>query len=106
MTSFEELADISFQIIAAVGEARSDYIEAIQEAKASNFDQAHELMEKGAAEYLKGHNAHTSLIQNEAAGERTHMCLLLTHAEDQLMSAESFGILADEFIELYERMAG
>jgi PTS system cellobiose-specific IIA component len=30
--------------------------------------------------------------------------LLLMHAEDQLMSAEAFGILANRFIELYEKM--
>ena len=30
--------------------------------------------------------------------------MLLMHAEDQLMSAESFRILAEEFIELYKRM--
>lgn len=105
MTSFEELSELSFEIIAAVGTARSDYIEAIQEAKAGHFDEAHRLVDAGAEEYLKGHHAHLNLIQQEAAGERTDMCLLLTHAEDQLMSAEGFGILADEFIDLYERLS-
>ncbi|MBP5279825.1 MAG: PTS lactose/cellobiose transporter subunit IIA, partial [Erysipelotrichaceae bacterium] len=32
------------------------------------------------------------------------MDLLLTHAEDQLMSAEAFGILADKFITLYQKV--
>ena len=38
---------------------------------------------------------------------RTHFIngyMLLMHAEDQLMSAESFRILADEFIVLYKRI--
>jgi cellobiose PTS system EIIA component len=30
------------------------------------------------------------------------MNLLLTHAEDQLMSAEAFKIIANEFIDLYK----
>ena len=28
----------------------------------------------------------------------------MTHAEDQLMSAEAFGILANKFITLYEKL--
>lgn len=103
-SSFEELATTSFQIIASVGMARSSYIEAIQEAKAGLFDRARELVEEGGKSFLNGHDAHTALVQNEAAGNRTDMCLMLTHAEDQLMSAEAFGILSTEFIELYERL--
>lgn len=105
MASFEELSEVSLAIIAAVGDARSSYIEAIQEAKAGHFEEARALIDAGAEEYLKGHHAHASLIQSEAAGSQTQMSLLLTHSEDQLMSAEAFGILADEFIELYERIA-
>lgn len=105
MTEFEKLSELSFEIIAAVGTARSNYIEAIQEAKAGHFGEAHALVDAGAEEYLKGHHAHADLMQSEAAGSQTQMCLLLTHAEDQLMSAEAFGILADEFIDLYERLA-
>ena len=30
--------------------------------------------------------------------------LLLTHAQDQLMSAESFKILCDEFVDTYRRL--
>ena len=32
------------------------------------------------------------------------MDLLLTHAEDQLMSAEAFGILAEKFVDLYKKL--
>ena len=32
------------------------------------------------------------------------MTLLLTHAEDQLMSAEAFGILSREFVDLYKEI--
>ncbi|WP_085830971.1 PTS lactose/cellobiose transporter subunit IIA [Collinsella vaginalis] len=104
MTSFDELARVSFEIIASVGMARSSYIEAIQEAKAGNFDRARALVDEGGESFLGGHDAHTALVQAEAGGERTEMGLLLTHAEDQLMSAEAFGILSTEFIALYERI--
>ena len=92
---------ISFQIIAAVGTAKSMYIEAIQAAKQGNFAEADQLIEEGAKIYLDGHKAHASLIQREASGEKLEFSLLLMHAEDQLMNAETTKIMAVEIIELY-----
>lgn len=93
---------ISFQIISAVGTARSMYIEAIQLAKDGKISEAEAMMEEGQKVFVEGHHAHASLIQKEAAGEKTEFALLLMHAEDQLMSAEAFGILAQEFIDIYK----
>ncbi len=93
---------ISFQIISAVGTARSYYIEAIQVAKTGDFKHAGQLMEEGDEFFLEGHQAHFELIQQEAGGDSVVMNLLLTHAEDQLMSAEAFKIIANEFIDLYK----
>ena len=36
--------------------------------------------------------------------ERTEVCLLLMHAEDQLMAAETIKLLAVELIELYKKV--
>lgn len=93
-----------FQIISSVGMARSLFIEAIQEAKAGNFDVAEQKINEGNENFTTGHHAHAQLIQQEASGEVTQMTLLLTHAEDQLMSAEAFKILAQEFIDLYKEI--
>lgn len=99
----EELALMCVELITHVGTARSCYIEAIQEAKKGDFDQAQILMEQGSKEFVEGHRAHAGLISKEAAGESTEISLLLIHAEDQLMSAEGFKMIAEEFIELYQR---
>ncbi len=93
---------VVFQIISAVGSARSSYIEAIQEAKMGNFEQARQLMNEGSETYIEGHRAHAGLISKEAAGEKVEVSLLLAHAEDQLMSAEGFKIIAEELISVYE----
>ena len=92
---------ISFQIISAVGTARSMYVEAIQEAKKGNIQGAKQLNEDGVKVFVDGHHAHASLIQKEAAGEKSEFSLLLMHAEDQLMTTETLKIVAEEFIELY-----
>ncbi|MBR2066953.1 MAG: PTS lactose/cellobiose transporter subunit IIA, partial [Solobacterium sp.] len=39
-----------------------------------------------------------------ANGELPSIDLLLAHAEDQLMSAETFGILAERFVKLYKKL--
>ena len=92
---------ISFQIISAVGTARSLYVEAIQEAKKGNIEAAKQLIEDGVKVFVEGHHAHASLIQQEAAGEKSEFSLLLMHAEDQLMTTETLKIVAEEFIEIY-----
>ena len=104
MNSKEGIELISFQIISAVGTARSMYIEAIQLAKDGKISEAEAMMEEGQKVFVEGHHAHASLIQKEAAGEKTEFALLLMHAEDQLMSAEAFGILAQEFIDIYKKL--
>lgn len=94
---------VAFQIIASVGSARSCYIEAIQEAKKGNFAGAEELMAQGDQDFAAGHHAHAGLITKEANQETIDLKLLLMHAEDQLMSAEGFKYIAQEFIDVYHR---
>ncbi|RGY97456.1 PTS lactose/cellobiose transporter subunit IIA [Clostridium sp. AM58-1XD] len=101
----EELEMACFQIISSVGTARSSYIEAIHKAKEGDFEGAKACIEAGQKEFLTGHEAHFGLIQKESEGEAVGGYLLLIHAEDQLMSAESFKIIAQEMIENYKRIA-
>lgn len=49
---------------------------------------------------LEGHHAHSGLIQNEANGKKLEFSLIIMHAEDQLMSAETIKDLAIELIEM------
>ena len=87
----EGLELTAFQIISAVGTARSSYIEAIQKAKEM---------------FIEGHHAHAGLLQLEADnGQGSVVSLIIMHAEDQLMSAEGFKTVALEFIDLYKRIA-
>lgn len=93
-----------FQIISNVGLARSSYIEAIRKAKNGNFEEAEKCIKEGEEQFSAGHLAHTDLIQKEAGGEVIGGSLILIHAEDQLMSAENFKIIAQEMIDNYKRI--
>ena len=95
---------ISFQIIAASGTARSYYIEAIQYARNKEFNKSEICIIEADKEYINAHHIHTKLIQEEAINNHSEINILLIHALDQMMSAESFGILAKEFIELYKKI--
>jgi len=95
---------VSFQIIASVGEARSCYITAIDAAAEGDFEKAAENIKAGKEAFIGGHDAHAGLLTKMANGEMPAMDLLLTHAEDQLMSAEAFGILAERFVTLYKKL--
>lgn len=95
---------VSFEIISHVGGARSCYVEAIQLAKEGKFEEAKEKIKEGEQLHTIGHQAHSKLIQKEASGEHVVPNLLLMHAEDQLMSSETFKIVALEFIDIYKKI--
>lgn len=95
---------VCFQLITAAGGAKSNYIEAIQRAKQGLYEEAEELIRQGDELLKQGHQPHTDLIQQEAAGEDVKMSLILAHAEDQMMSTEMFKIMAEEMIELYKKV--
>lgn len=95
---------VCFQIISTVGSAKSMYLEAIREAKKGDFEKAVSLIDEGHKIYAEGHHFHAKLIQQEASGEKTDINLLLVHAEDQMMSAETIKIMAEEFIEVHKKL--
>jgi PTS system cellobiose-specific IIA component len=95
---------IAFNIIASVGTARSSYIAAIDAAAEGNFEEADKDIKEGQDAYVQGHDAHAKLLTQTAQGTPVQMDLLLTHAEDQLMSAEGFGILAERFIAVWKKI--
>lgn len=95
----EKMEQTLLKIISAVGTARSNYIEAINSAQKGEFDEAEKLCKEAKEIFIQGHEAHANLLSKEANGEKVDGGLLLIHTEDQLMSAEDFGILAVEFIE-------
>lgn len=99
-----EMELVCFQIISSVGMAKSAYIEAMNAAEKGDFDLAQTKIKEGEDVFVNGHTAHASLIQKEASGEGVVPTLLLMHAEDQLMSAETIKVMANEIIKLNQRL--
>lgn len=99
-----DMEGICFQIITCVGSAKSCYVESIGLAKEGKIDEARTKIEEGDQYFLEGHHVHAELIGQEASGNPVPASILLIHAEDQLMSAETAKIYAVEFIELYAKL--
>lgn len=100
----EGLELICFEMIATNGSARSYFLEALEAAKRRDFIEADKLMEEGDKMLVEGHHAHGRLLEKEAGEDKVKVDLLLVHAEDQMMSAETFKIMASQFIDLYKML--
>jgi cellobiose PTS system EIIA component len=99
-----DIEEISFQIILNGGNARSLAMEAIEQAKAGEFDLAEQKLQEANDEMSKAHRAQTDLIQGEARGEKVEIRLLLIHAQDHLMNAMTVIDLAKEIIALHKKI--
>lgn len=100
----ETITEAAFEIIANVGTARGLYIEAIQEAKAGQFDRAQELMAQGKEIFTQGHHGHADLLEWQGQGLTWKSNIFLLHAEDQLMAADAFETIASEFIQVHQEL--
>lgn len=87
------------------GDARSSAMEGIKIAKEHDFEKAEALLENANKAMLDAHHAHAKLLARDAQGELP-LCLLLIHAEDQLMAASTVIDLASEIIELHKAIQG
>lgn len=91
-------------LIMNAGNAKSDAMEAIQAAKAGNFEEADEKIKTAEDSLVKAHHSQTELLTKEAGGESIDITLLTVHSQDHLMTSITFVDLAKEFIDVYKRM--
>jgi len=93
---------IIMELIVNGGNARSRAIEAIKAAKSGEIDKAREKLKESEESLDKAHDVQSNLIQNEAAGNKTEITLLMVHAQDHLMNAMTIKDMAKEFVDMYE----
>jgi cellobiose PTS system EIIA component len=103
--STEQIQMLSFTIILHAGNARSFAMEAIGLAKQYQFENARNKIAEADKEFAEAHHVQTKLLQNEANGIKTDVSVILIHAQDHLMTAMTVKDLANEMIDMYEKMA-
>ncbi|MFD1393382.1 PTS lactose/cellobiose transporter subunit IIA [Lacticaseibacillus jixianensis] len=85
----EDVAQTAMQIILSAGNAKSTALEAIDAALAGDNDGAVKKI-ADAKEQLNGaHNIQTSLMTQEMNGKMIQKSILLIHAQDQFMAANT-----------------
>ncbi|WP_100486958.1 PTS lactose/cellobiose transporter subunit IIA [Sporolactobacillus pectinivorans] len=100
----EGLEEKIFTIISNVGTAKGRYVAALNASKKGDISLANQLIKDGDKFLIEGHKIHSKLVQQEASGEGESISLLLIHAEDQFMSAETVKLLVKELIEVYGKI--
>ncbi len=104
MSATEMVEQISLQMITQVCDVTANCMRAMEEAKAGKIQEARVLLKKSEEGYSKCHEIHSELITRMASGEKIEFHLLLVHAEDQMMNAEVIKIMAEQIVDLSERL--
>ncbi|MDO4473194.1 MAG: PTS lactose/cellobiose transporter subunit IIA [Eubacteriales bacterium] len=102
MVNIEKISESAMKVITYSGMAKSCYLEALSLAKQGDFVEAEKKIEEGNKSFVEAHDGHMDVLQEEMASLEPQISLLMTHAEDQLMSAETIKIVIMELIELYK----
>lgn len=92
-----KVEELSYQMLSNVGTAKSCYVEAMAAARVFEIDKARNLIKEGEQHFIEGHKAHMRMIQLT----EDSISLIVAHAEDQLMAADTIKIVAKEMIEVY-----
>ena len=101
MVNIERISETAMGVITYSGMAKSCYMEALALAKQGKFAEADEKINEGGEHFVEAYNGHMDVLQEEMNTEEPRISLLMTHAEDQLMAAETLKTVILELIELY-----
>lgn len=96
-----DFEEVVFTIIARSGNSKGYSFQALNAARQGNFNECNELMQKAKNELLEAHHIQTKMIQDEAAGVKQELNLLMVHAQDHLMNASLAKDLIAEMILMY-----
>lgn len=98
----EKLIQNSMQIILHAGDARVFCKNALNALAEFDIKKSEAEIKKANQEIVKAHRIQTDCIQNETRGEKSEYSLLLTHAQDTLMTIYSEINIAKQLIRIAE----
>lgn len=98
----EEKYNIHFELISLAGTARSLAMEAIEEARNGNTEEAKRLTAESRETHVKAHKKMFGMLEDEANGRPVEMNIIAVHAQDHIAMATTAIDMAEEIIHLYE----
>ena len=102
MANVEQISQVAMQVITYSGLAKSNYLEALKYYRENDQTAYEQSMSNGDESFSQAHEAHLQLLQQEMNTHEPQITMLMAHAEDQLMSAETIKTLIQEIILLIE----
>ncbi len=100
----ENVVASAMEIILHAGDARVKCKEALEAVAACDIAGAREKMAEAHTEITEAHRVQTDAIQGEASGEKVEYSLLLTHAQDTLMTINSEINMTKQLIGVFEML--
>lgn len=100
----EELEKSIMELIFISGNAKSIGLQAIMCAEEGKFKEAEQKYNSAKAELHKAHEIQTKFLNTEINGECIEKSILLIHAQDHFMSANTILELVERFIKLYKKI--
>jgi PTS system cellobiose-specific IIA component len=97
-----EAEDLSMEIIANSGAARSAAEEGLAAAKKGDYQLAHQKLEEANKALNVAHSFHSKLLKKGASGEIPTESVLMAHAQDHVMTSMLAVDLISELVALYE----
>ena len=94
---------VAFEIISLSGDAKAELQRALKLVHQGAYDTARDLITKANEQLRKAHEMQTQeLLTREANGENLLFNVLISHAQDYLMTTYVFKDMVEEIITLYQ----
>ncbi|SHE56863.1 PTS system, lactose-specific IIA component [Atopostipes suicloacalis DSM 15692] len=98
----EEVAMVGFEIVAYSGEARSKFLNAINNLKdGGSMEESEKLIKEGEASLTKAHKSQTELLAKEASGENIELGFIFVHGQDHLMTTVMLKDILQHLLNIY-----
>ena len=94
---------VAFEIISLAGDAKAELQKALKLAREHKFAEAKAQIEKATPQLQKAHELQTQeLLTREANGEKLEFNVLISHAQDYLMTTYTFKETVSELVNIYQ----
>ena len=99
----EELTNAGLRVVAFSGNARSNFLEALDLAKSGKFEEADQYIKMGMENLDFASLAQKDFLANEEEGSREGLDFLAIHAQDHYMTTLLLRDLINNLIDIYKK---
>ncbi len=95
--------EMMINLILSAGESKSYAMEAIQAARANQWETAAACLQKSSQAARQCHDSQTRLIGLDEGCGKVPVSLIMVHAQDHIMNAMLCREMAEEIVALYQK---